>query len=68
MSKLYATATNTTNIISAQVSNSFSDTAPMATFKAVGTSLSIGDSIEVNLGYEGDYSKVFAGYVKEVKR
>lgn len=68
MSKLYATATNTSNIVNAQVSNSFSDTAPMASIKAISTSLGIGDSIEVNLGYEGDYSKVFAGYVKEVKR
>lgn len=68
MSKLYATVTNTSNIIGAQISNSFSDTAPMASIKAVNTSLGIGDLIEVNLGYEGDYSKVFAGYVKEVKR
>lgn len=68
MSKLYATATNTSDIIMVQISNSFSDTAPMASIKALSTSLSIGDSIEVNLGYEGDYSKVFAGYVKEVKR
>jgi len=68
MSKLYATATNSSNIISAQITNAYSDTAAMASFIAVNTSLSIGDAIEVNLGYVGDYSKVFTGYVKEVKR
>lgn len=68
MSKLYASATNTTNILSAQVTNSYSDTAAMASFKAIGTTLGIGDPVSVTLGYEGDNSQVFSGYVKEVKR
>ena len=68
MSKLYASFTNTTGIIGVQASNAYSDTAPMASVKAINTTLSIGDAVDLYLGYEGDYGKVFSGYVKEVKR
>lgn len=68
MSKLFASATNTSNILSVQATNAYNDTTAMVSMTAINTTLSIGDAIDVYLGYEGDNSKVFSGYVKEVKR
>lgn len=68
MYEVYKTVTDTSGIETIKVTNSHQDTAPMAIIEATTTSLTLGDHIEVYLGYVGDYDKIFSGYVKEVTR
>lgn len=64
---LYASVTNTSNILSVTVSTSHTAQSAIAVIEAVSTSLDIGDSVTVNLGYVGDHGKVFQGYVKNLE-
>jgi hypothetical protein len=63
---LYATVTNTSNISQIRFAEAHNDSAPIITIDALTTTLSIGDSITVYLGYVGDYNKIFTGYVKSI--
>lgn len=67
MQTLYASCTNTSNIIS--VSYTDSHVAPTSTVTVVAgsTSLDIGDSVTVNIGYVGDYFRVLTGFVKNIE-
>lgn len=65
--KLYASCTNTSNIISVSYSDSHVAPTSMATVVAESTSLNIGNSANVYIGYVGDNFKVITGYVKTVE-
>jgi hypothetical protein len=64
---LYATTTNTSGIIS--VSYSDSHVAPVSTaiVSAINTSLDIGDSVTVVIGYVGDNFTAITGFVKNIE-
>lgn len=66
--QLYASVTNTTGIISVSVTDSHVAPTSTATIVAVNTTLSLGDSVDVDLGYVGNYSTIFSGYVKNIER
>ena len=57
MYEIYKTVTNTSGIFTIKVQDAYQDTAPMAIIEAETTSLTNGDSIEIYLGYVGDYNK-----------
>ena len=63
---LYASATSTSNIQQVRFSEAHNDSAPMVIIDAKTTSLTIGDSVTVYIGYVGNNSKIFTGYVKSV--
>jgi len=63
---LYSSVTNTTNVMSIRFSEAYNDSAPLVIIEALNTSLSLGDSIDVSIGYVGDYTHIFTGYVKEI--
>lgn len=64
---LYATCTNTTNIIAVTYSDSHVAPTSSAVIVAESTSLGIGDSITVRLGYVGNNARVLTGYVKNIE-
>ena len=63
---LYATVTSTSSIKQIRFSEAHNDSAPMINIDASTTTLDIGDSVTVYIGYVGDNSKVFTGYVKSI--
>jgi hypothetical protein len=65
--KLLATCTNTSNIISVSYSDSHVAPTSQATVVAESTSLDIGDSVTIFIGYEGDTFKALTGFVKNVE-
>jgi len=69
MSKtLYATVTGVSNIIGITVSTSHSSSYATAEIQCTSTTLGLGDSVVINLGYTTDYGKVFTGIVKQIRR
>lgn len=64
---LYATCTNTSNIISVAFADSHVAATSTATVTAINTSLIIGDSVNVYIGYVGDNFKCITGFVKNVE-
>ncbi len=64
---LSATCTNTSNIISVSYSDSHAAATSTATVVAEVTSLDIGDSVTVHIGYVGDTFKAITGYVKNIE-
>lgn len=65
--RLYATCTNTSNILSVQYSDSHVAPTSTAIVTALSTSLNIGDSATVFIGYVGDNFKCITGYVKNIE-
>ena len=69
MSKtLYADVTNITNPLNIVVSSSHSSSTATAQIVAPSKTVNIGDNITIDLGYVGDYNRVFKGYVKNITR
>lgn len=64
---LYASVTGTSNIISVSWSDSHVSATSSATVVAESTTLDIGDSIDIYIGYVGDNFKVLTGFVKNVE-
>lgn len=64
---LYATCTNTSNILSVSFADSHVAATSTATVTAISTSLDIGDSVTVYIGYVGNNFKCITGYVKNVE-
>ncbi len=66
--KLYASVTNTSSddLISVTISESHDGATSLATVVTHSTSLDIGDSIDIDLGYTTSHGNVFTGYVKKV--
>lgn len=67
MNALYATCTNTSNIISVAYTDSHVAATSTVTVVAESTSLDIGDSVNVYIGYVGDNFKVLTGFVKNIE-
>lgn len=68
MQTLAATVTGTSNILSINVTDSHNSPTSTAQITAVNTSLDIGDSVTVVMGYSGDTFTAFTGYVKDIER
>lgn len=67
MDILSASVTNTTGLISITVSDSHNAPTSTALITAVNTTLDVGDSVTVVLGYQGDTFTALTGYVKELE-
>ena len=67
MSKLYASITNCSDIISVQVSNGHSMQLSAAVVECVSTSLDIGSAITIDLGYTDNHTVIFVGFVKQIE-
>lgn len=67
ISKLSATATSTSNIISVSYNDSHVAATSTCIVVAESTSLGVGDSATVYIGYVGDTFKCITGYVKDVE-
>ena len=68
MDRVYMSANNVTNILSANVSMGHNRQQSSAIIECEGTNLRIGDSIVIYGGYVGNYGKLFTGYVKQITR
>lgn len=69
MSKQLAhSVTNTSSVEQITVSHSHNAASSTATVLADTTSLDLGDSIAINLGYTGDLGETFTGFVKQIER
>jgi len=65
---LYKDVTGTSNPLTIQLSQAHSNATAVAIITAEGTSLGIGDEIEIDMGYVDDHQKTFSGYVKIIER
>jgi prophage tail gpP-like protein len=65
--QLYISVTGTSNIISVSVSDSHIAPTSTAIVIAEATTLSIGDSVTIVMGYVGDNFTALTGYVKEIE-
>lgn len=65
---LDASVTNSSDIISISVSDSHTAATATAQVEAVSTSLDVGSSVTVRLGYSGDTPIALTGYVKAIER
>lgn len=68
MTTLYCTATGCTNILSVETEASFGAITANATIECTATTLTIGDSVSIDLGYSDSHAVVFGGFVKRIKR
>jgi len=67
MQTLTATATDCSNILSINVSDSHTAPTSTAQITAVSTTLDIGDSVTIVMGYQGDTFTAFTGFVKDIE-
>lgn len=67
MDELYADVTDTSDVLTVNVSNSHSGTNATATVVALNTGLDINSPISIDLGYTDDHGSVFSGYVKNIE-
>jgi hypothetical protein len=63
---LYATVTNTTGIININLDASYSQISSVATIECDATTLSLGDTVTIDMGYADDHGVCFRGYVKKI--
>jgi hypothetical protein len=66
-STIYKTATNTSNITAISISDSHVAPAANAMVVAESTTLGVGDSISIDMGYTDDHQVLFNGYVKSIE-
>jgi hypothetical protein len=67
MSKLFASIAGVTHPFNIQVTSSHNAATATANIQCERTTKDVGDAIEIDLGYVGNHSKVFKGYVKQVE-
>ncbi len=65
---LYCSITNTSGLISVAVMTNHDSSVATATFESYDTSLTLGDSVTINLGKNSDHDQIFTGYVKQIDR
>jgi hypothetical protein len=65
---LYGSVTSTSDLLNIIVSSSHDSPVTTANIEARSTSLTLGDTVTVNLGYTDDHEQVFRGYVKQIVR
>jgi hypothetical protein len=63
---LVHTVPNVTDLVSINLTESYSSNTTQAQITCYDTTLSLGDSISFNMGFSGDSGKVFTGYVKQI--
>jgi hypothetical protein len=66
--ELYASVTNMSDLLSVIVSTSHSASTATAQIITRNKTVNIGDNITIDLGYVGDYDRVFKGYIKNIVR
>src|SRR3990172_7062243 len=64
---LYADITGVTAPISVSVADTHGQAGATASISAESTTLTIGDTVEIDLGYNSDHDVIFTGYVKIVE-
>jgi hypothetical protein len=65
---LYKSVTSTSQVISVDLSSAYTNATDVAIIEAGSTSLSIGDSVSVDIGYTDNHAQLFTGYVKSIER
>jgi hypothetical protein len=65
---LYATVTNTSGLISIDVIEGYKSLSSTCTIVCESTTLSLGDSVIVDMGYEDDHGVVFTGILKKISK
>jgi len=68
MSILYADIPGVTQPISITVSTQHTQSVATASIECISTSKSIGDEINIDLGYNDDHGHIFKGFVKQIER
>jgi hypothetical protein len=66
--QLYASVSGCSSLESITVSDSHTAPTASATVVCLSSSLDVGDSISIDLGYSSSHERVFSGYVKNVVR
>jgi len=66
MDNLYASITKTSNIIAVQYTDSHTAQLSNVSISAKDTTLQIGDTVSVDLGYDDNHNNIFTGYVKSI--
>lgn len=64
---LYCTATGTTNILSASITQGHDNASASAMVECVSHTLTIGDAISIDMGTDSSHQVVFTGYVKGIE-
>lgn len=65
---LYASVTGVTNPIRIDVNEGYKSASSYCEVECLSTTLSLGDAVNVDIGYTGDNGRVFTGYVKEISK
>lgn len=65
---LYLDVTGCGNVQSVSVSSSYSQMSASATIECTTTTLGMGDSVSIDLGYTDNHALVFNGYVKQIEK
>lgn len=66
--RLYYTATGCTNILQISVSTSHEMSTATAIITTESTTLTLGDSVTIDLGYSDNHKEIFTGHVKQIER
>lgn len=66
--KLYGSVTNTSQILSINISEAHNAPSTTALVTAMDTTLDIGDAVDITIGYEGDSAQIFTGWVKGIEK
>jgi len=67
MSKLFASIAGVSNPFNIQVTSAHNAPTSTANIQCLSTTKDVGDAIAIDLGYVGNHSQVFQGYVKQVE-
>lgn len=65
---LYVSINGCSDILAVSVTDSHSAPTATASITCLSSSLDVGDSVTINLGYNSNNNRVFSGYVKSVQR
>jgi len=63
---LYHNIPNITSLTSVTITEAYNSTMSQAIIECYDTSLDIGDQINFNIGYSGNYGAIFYGYVRNI--
>jgi hypothetical protein len=66
--RLYASVTGCSGIRNVAVTESHDASTAMCTIETENTTLTLGDSVSVNMGYSDDHQGLFTGYVKQIDK
>lgn len=68
MSSLYCSVTNTSGIRSVTITGNHDSPIAQANIEARTTSLSIGSTVTIDMGYTTNHRQLFLGYVKQIEK